>query len=71
MEALDTTNEMWPGYQLIGYYDPAVPNNTTIAGMKYNNFQIVNCSVRQVVLNQYPNMPLKDLVISPEFTQIS
>jgi len=50
---------MWPGYQLITFYDPLSPDD----GMRYSMSQIVNCSM-DITLNQYPDVPLQDSVIS-------
>ena len=66
IEAVDTTNKMWAGYLMTGFYDPAFPNGNPLQGLKYNNFPLVNCTV-DIILNQYPNGPLQDSVISPVF----
>ena len=66
---METTHQMWAGYRLTGFYDPAVPYANPLAGMKYNNFPIVQCSLG-ITLNQYPHVPLKDTVTLPNFNRI-
>lgn len=52
---------MWGGYQILGFYDPKVPDDNQLAGLKYGDSSIVNCSL-EINLNQYPDVPLVDSV---------
>lgn len=60
-KAVDTSNQMWGGYQILGFYDPKVPDDNQLVGLKYGDSSIVNCSLA-INLNQYPDVPLLDSV---------
>ena len=48
---------MWPGYQLVSFYEDGGPDD----GLKYDSSSIVNCSL-DITLSQFPNAPLLDWV---------
>jgi hypothetical protein len=59
IEPVDTATQLWPGYQLISFYDTMSPDD----GMRYNSSPFADCSISNIQLLQFPNVPLQAMVI--------